>query len=239
MTSIARMLDCMIGMSEIPNKHFDIAIVDPQYGIGESRRVQSRGISVKQKNGRRLYISSGRKHAVKNWDDERPGKDYFNELIRVSKNQIIFGGNHFADLLPASSGWIVWDKVNYASDQSDCELIWTSFKRGCRKVEFMWNGFQQGRSIAEGRIAQGNKKLNEKKIHPTQKPVALYKWLLREYASDCHSVIDTHLGSGSSRIACYDAGKEFLGFEIDQDYFTGQENRFRDHIAQLPISYVV
>lgn len=224
--------DCMIGMARYPDKYFDLALVDPQYGIGESFRVQSRGLKVKQKSGSYLFISSGKKHAIKDWDSKRPDKAYFEELKRVSKNQIIWGGNHFADLLPARSGWIIWDKLNEASDQSDCELAWTSLKCGARKFTFLWNGFLQGRTD-NGKIAQGDKRLNEKRIHPTQKPVQLYKWCLKNYADPGQKILDTHLGSGSSRIAAHDMGFDFTGFEIDKDYFEAQEKRFRNHIAQL------
>lgn len=228
-------IDCMEGMRGYPDKYFDLALLDPQYGIGESKRVQSRGIKVKQKNGTYLYISSGKKHAVKDWDLKRPDPAYFDEVRRVSKNQIIWGGNHFADLLPARSGWIIWDKLNEHSDQSDCELAWTSFKCGARKYTFLWNGFLQGRTD-NGKIAQGNKKLNEKRIHPTQKPVSLYKWCLKNYTDSRSRILDTHLGSGSSRIAAYDMGYDFTGYEIDADYFAAQEKRFKQHIAQLKIT---
>lgn len=226
--------DCMIGMKSFPDKYFDLAIVDPEYGIGESRRTQSRPLTAKQKNGTRLYVSTARKHKVKDWDLKRPPVEYFYELQRVSKNQIIWGGNHFADLLPARSGWIIWDKLNEESDQSDCELAWTSFKCGARKFEFLWNGFLQG-CPENGRIAQGNKKLNEERIHPTQKPVKLYKWLLKNYAKEGDKILDTHLGSGSSRIAAYEMGFDFTGYEIDKDYFDAQEKRFRQHTSQFKL----
>lgn len=146
------------------------------------------------------------------------------------------GGNHFADLLPARSGWIIWDKLNESSDQSDCELAWTSFKCGARKFTFLWNGFLQGRTD-NGKIAQGNKKLNEKRIHPTQKPISLYKWCLKNYAKPGDIILDTHVGSGSSRIAAYDMGYDYIGFEIDKEYFDAQEKRFKEHVAQVKIQF--
>lgn len=233
--SIVENIDCMIAMRNFPDKFFDLAIVDPQYGIGESRRTQSRPTTAKQANGSRLYVSTARKHKVSDWDDERPGPEYFEELQRVSRNQIIWGGNHFADLLPARSGWVVWDKVNPGSDQSDCELAWTSFKIGVRQIEFMWNGMIQGKSLSEGRIAQGDKSKNEPRIHPTHKPMLLYRWLLQNYAKSGDRILDTHLGGGSSRIAAHDLGYEFYGYELDPDYFEAQEKRFAQHISQLTL----
>jgi site-specific DNA-methyltransferase (adenine-specific) len=230
--SVVYNLDCMEGMKQYPDKYFDLAIVDPQYGIGESKRTQSRPTTAKQKNGTRLRVKGARKHKVKDWDLKRPPIEYFIELQRVSRNQIIWGGNHFADLLPACSGWIVWDKLNSESDQSDCELAWTSFKRGVRKFEFLWNGFLQGRTD-NGRVAQGNKQLNEPRIHPTQKPVPLYKWTLNGWANEGDKILDTHLGSGSSRIAADEYGFDFIGFEIDTEYFEDEEKRFSRHKQQL------
>jgi site-specific DNA-methyltransferase (adenine-specific) len=227
------LMDCMIGMKEYPDKYFDLAIVDPPYGIGESKKAKSRPNYAIQKNGSRLFVSTARKHSVKQWDNKRPDKEYFDELLRVSKNQIIWGGNHFADLLPARSGWIVWDKVNSKADQSDCELAWTSFKCGVRQIEYMWNGFLQGRSLEQGRTAQGNKKLNEPRLQPAHKPILLYKWILEKYGDGVKTVLDTHVGSGSSRIACHAAGIDFTGFEIDTEYFNNQEERFSKHLESL------
>lgn len=221
-------------MRKMPDKAYDLAICDPPYGIGESKRTQSRPITSKQANGSRLYVSTARKHMIKDWDLKRPDKSYFTEIQRVSKNQIIWGGNHFADLLPARSGWIIWDKLNEKSHQSDCELAWTSFKCGARKFTFLWNGFLQG-SPENGKVAQGNKKLNEDRIHPTQKPIKLYRWLLKNYAQSGNIILDTHLGSGSSRIAAHEMGFDFTGFEIDKDYFEAQEKRFQQYKSQLKI----
>lgn len=162
-------MDCLPAMKKFKNNEFDIAIVDPQYGIGESKKTQSRPVMAKQKNGTKLFVSSARKHTAKDWDLKRPTKEYFNELRRISKNQIIFGGNHFDDLLPPSSGWIVWDKVNPESDQSDCELAWTSFKCGVRQIEYMWNGMIQGKSFREGRNRTRKQKIELNKNPPNSK----------------------------------------------------------------------
>jgi len=224
-------IDCMELLKNTADNSYDLAILDPEYGIGESKRTQSRPLTAKQKNGSRLYVSSARKHKVKDWDLKRPSHEYFKQVQRVSKNQIIFGGNHFADLLPARSGWIIWDKLNEGSDQSDCELAWTSFKCGARKFTFMWNGFIQGRTD-NGSIAQGNKKLNEERIHPTQKPVQLYRWLLKNYAKEGDKILDTHLGSGSIAIACHDYKFDLVGCELDTDYYNAALKRFNNHKAQ-------
>lgn len=223
----------MVAMKEFPDKFFDLACVDPQYGIGESKKTQSRPVMAKQKNGTKLFVSTARKHKVSEWDNERPSKEYFSELFRISSNQIIWGGNHFADLLPPSSGWIVWDKVNPESDQSDCELAWTSFKRGVRQIEFMWNGMIQGKSFREGRTAQGDKSKNEIRIHPTQKPIELYKWIYCEYLKKMpFNVFDSHLGGGGHRIVADLMGIEFYGTELDTDYFKASEKRFSEFKAQ-------
>lgn len=197
--------DCMIGMSRYPDKYFDLAIVDPPYGIGINNSI-----------GRRKGDKhSGHKPAV--WDNEAPQIQYFNEVFRISNHQIIWGANHFISRMPLdSSCWLMWDK-GFSEDLSfaQFELAWTSFDSTCKKFETPTN-------------------INgAKKIHPTQKPVQLYKWLLKKYAEPGQKILDTHLGSGSSRIAAHDLGFDFTGFEIDKDYFDASEKRFQQHIAQL------
>jgi site-specific DNA-methyltransferase (adenine-specific) len=223
-------IDCMIGMKETPHKFYDLAIVDPPYGIKADRSFVRKTHAIDPRNGRPI-ICKPRKTGT--WDNERPNESYFKELIRVSVNQIIWGGNYFADLLPAKSCWIVWDKVNGNSDQADCELAWTSFNTAVRQYAFMWC-IAQGKNL-NGRMAEGNNQLWEIKIHPTQKPVALYKWLLRNYAKEGDKILDTHLGSQSSRIACYDGGFDFTGYELDKDYFDAGNKRFANHIAQTKL----
>jgi site-specific DNA-methyltransferase (adenine-specific) len=236
-------MDCMKFMKTLSDKSIDIGVLDPQYGIGESKRTQSRPVTAKQKNGTRLFVSSARKHTAKEWDNERPPRSYFKEIFRVTKNQIIWGGNHFADLLPRSSGWIVWDKVNPESDQSDCELAWTSFPIGVRQIEYMWNGMIQGISFRDGRTGKGDKTKNEKRIHPTQKPIEVYKWIYSDYLQSntkipkIQSVLDTHLGGGGNRIVCDMLNIDFYATEIDKEYFDLQEERFRQYKAQQVIQF--
>lgn len=227
-------MDCMTMLREAKDNEWDLAIVDPQYGIGESMKTQSRPLMAKQKNGTRLYVSSARKHAVKEWDKERPSPEYFEQIRRVSKNQIIWGGNHFADLLPKSTGWIVWDKCNDESDQSDCELAWTSFDCGVRIIRYMWNGFLQG-SASNGKIAEGNKKLNEERIHPTQKPTYIFRWLLNRHAKQSDRIVDTHAGSFPLGLACHDYGFALTATELDKDYYEDACKRFRGHVAQTKL----
>lgn len=217
--------DCMQGMKRYPDKFFDLAIVDTPYGIGEDGST----------NKSRSKLAKSKDYGNKGWDSDSPSIEYFLELIRVSKNQIIWGANHFIHKIPYPSPcWIVWDKVNGENDFADCELAYTSFKTAVRQLTFMWHGFMQGGDYNGG--MRGNKKENEVRIHPTQKPVALYKWLLNGYANPSDKILDTHLGSGSSRIAAYDMGFDFTGFEIDKDYFEAQEKRFQQHIAQLKLA---
>lgn len=205
--------DCMVGMKKIPTKHFDLAIVDPPYGIGESGgKNYSRG---------GLAISKDYKPFAGE-DLNPPDISFFDELFRISKNQIIWGANHFISRIPFdSSCWIVWDKQNGKTDFADCELAWTSFDTAVRKFEFRWQG-----------MLQGNMKDKETRIHPTQKPVALYEWLLANYAKAGDKIVDTHVGSASSLIACHNLGFEFLGFELDKHYYLESKKRLESVQAQ-------
>lgn len=225
---IALNVDCMEYMRTLPDKAFDLAIVDPPYGIGEDGG-KSRSKFVTQKNGNRLYVEDGH-YEKTGFDIAPPRQVFFNELFRVSKAQIIWGANYFT--LPRA-GAIVWDKCNDGSDQSDGEIAFNSLTSRVDIFRYMWRGMMQGKSISEGTIQQGNKALNEKRIHPTQKPVALYEWLLQKYAKEDWRILDTHLGSGSSRIATYNLGFEFVGCEIEPTYFQLQEQRFAEHTAQV------
>lgn len=225
---IALNVDCMEYMRTLPDKAFDLAIVDPPYGIGEDGG-KSRSKFVTQKNGNRLYVEDGH-YEKTGFDIAPPRQVFFNELFRVSKAQIIWGANYFT--LPRA-GAIVWDKCNDGSDQSDGEIAFNSLTSRVDIFRYMWRGMMQGKSISERTIQQGNKALNEKRIHPTQKPVALYEWLLQKYAKEDWRILDTHLGSGSSRIAAYNLGFEFVGCEIEPTYFQLQEQRFAEHTAQV------
>ena len=202
-------------MARYPDKYFDLAIVDPPYGIGESKKKRENTISDKWKNPNKKI------HNVKNWDNKTPDLIYFKELFRVSKNQIIWGANYMTEYLPSSMGWIFWDKKNGESDFSDGELAYTSFNKGLRKFEWLWNGFQ--------------KQKPEERLHPTQKPVALYKWILDKYAKQGDKILDTHLGSGSIAIACHDYGFELTACELDAEYYEAAKKRFFNHSAQTKL----
>ena len=221
MTPISEVLniDCMIYMKDVPDKWFDLAIVDPPYGIGED------GSRNKSRGSRRAKAKDY--HPFYGGDKESPSKEYFSELMRISKNQIIWGANHFISKIPYdSSCWIVWDKRNGENDFADCELAWTSFKTAVRKFSFLWSG-----------MFQENTRNKEERIHPTQKPVALYHYLLKNYAKPGNRIFDSHLGSGSSRIAAYKMGFDFYATEIDPFYFNAQENRFRrDCFGEIKIN---
>ena len=194
-------VDCMAYMRTLADKAFDLAIADPPYGLGKS----CWGGAGHLKN-RLLQIE---KKKIQQWDI-RPTQEYFDELFRVSKNQIIFGGNFFP--LPPSRGIVAWDKAQPWKNFSQFELIWTSFNKPSALFRL------------------GNNR--EKKIHPTQKPVALYKWLLERYAKSGERILDTHLGSGSIALACQELGFDFVGCEIDSDYFEGARRRFLEQFKK-------
>ncbi|MCK4820084.1 site-specific DNA-methyltransferase [bacterium] len=206
--------DCMEYMTSQPDNSFDLAIVDPPYGINQSGgKNKTRGRACEAKDYKDFHGG----------DKEPPPIEYFNELKRVSKNQIIWGANHFIDLVGERSPcWIVWDKQNNSNHFADCELAYTSFGSAVRKFVFTWNG-----------MIQGDMKNKEHRIHPTQKPVKLYEWLLANYAEPGQRILDTHLGSGSSAIAAHYFGCDFVGMEIDEDYFNAAKARFDDGTAQV------
>jgi len=204
-----RNCDNMDLMREFPDNYFDLAIVDPPYGIGEG--LKNRGMGTSAMAG---------KYTIKNWDKEIPKKQYFDELFRVSKNQVIWGANYMTKYLPNSMGWIFWDK-EASGDFSDGELAFTSFDKGLRKFKYAWMGMRQG-----------DMKNKETRIHPTQKPAALYKWILDKYAKQGDKILDTHLGSGSIAIACHDYGFELTACELDKEYFDKAMQRINNHVAQ-------
>lgn len=214
--------DCMDYMRSLPDNAFDLAIVDPPYGIGVDKDMRRKANTKAGKSlaKRADYHSS-------DWDKCAPSEVYFTELRRVSRNQIVWGANHFISRLPFdSSCWIVWDKDNGANDFADCELAWTSFRKAVRKFKWRWHG-----------MLQEDMKHKEVRIHPTQKPVALYKWLLERYAKEGDKILDTHLGSGSSAIAAYDLGFEFTGIEIDDKYYVDALRRFESHKIQQKLYF--
>lgn len=200
--------DCMDGLSKYRDGYFEIAVVDPPYFSGPEKRAYY-GRAASPIGVRRRYKPSAE------WTV--PGKEYFEELRRVSKHQIVWGCNYFA--YPFGPGRIVWDKCNGASSFSDCEIAYCSLHNSVRLFRYMWNGMMQGRSIEEGHIQRGNKKTNEKRIHPTQKPVDLYRWIARKYIPQEWKVLDTHVGSASSLIAYEEAGIDYTGFEKDPYYY--------------------
>lgn len=204
--NVAYNADCMEAMRKMPDRCFDLAVVDPPYGIQVSHNMGRRK-SDKKSDYKRVT-----------WDDAPPPPEYFQELRRVSKNQVIWGANHFITMIPSADShcWICWDKgfsdeVSFAS----FELAWTSFSQPCKRLVLS--------SVQVGRI------------HPTQKPIALYAWIFSKFAKLGDWILDTHLGSGSSRIAAHDAGLDFVGFEIDPDYFAAQGKRYEEHAAQVTL----
>ena len=205
--SIVENIDCLIGMKQFPDKYFDLALIDTPYGIREDgSKNHTRG---------KLAVSKDYKGYTGN-DLKPPEPEYWRQLFRVSKNQIIWGANHFISKIPYdSSCWIVWDKDNGETDFADCELAWTSFSSAVRKYKFKWQG-----------MLQEDMKNKQIRIHPNEKPIVLYKWLLQNYAKEGDKIRDTHGGSMSSRIAAHQMGFDFWGYELDHDYFKEGCKRF-------------
>jgi site-specific DNA-methyltransferase (adenine-specific) len=211
-----RNCDCMDMMKEFPDKYFDLVISDPPYGINHAE------IAGKQSNKQYGKSAAPKKEYIaKDWDKKSPEKEYFIELFRVSKNQIIWGANYMTSHLPPSMGWIFWDKDNGTNGFSDGELAFSSFDRALRKYKYTWMG-----------MIQGDMKNKECRIHPTQKPVALYRWLLKNYAKEGDKILDTHLGSGSIAIACHQMGFDLTASELDKDYFDAKKKRVDAEISQ-------
>ena len=208
-------MDCLELMKEIPDNYFDLVLTDSPYGIN----IASNG-----------SVGGGKLAKVKDygeckWDSEIPSKEIFKEILRVSKNQIIFGGNYFIENLHNSACWIVWDKNN-TGNFADCELAWTSFNTAVRKFKYTWNG-----------MLQENMSMKEKRIHPTQKPVALGRWILENYAKEGDKIFDPFSGSGSFLVACKNKGYDFVGCDREQNYVDGankrlQQGNLKDFFAQ-------
>jgi site-specific DNA-methyltransferase (adenine-specific) len=198
--------DNMIMMKRYPDNYFDLAIVDPPYGIGVTKMTLGNG---KKKINRGLT----------DWDNKTPSKEYFNELRRVSKNQIIWGANYMTENLPPSMGWVYWDKGTGLNDFSDGELAYTSFNRALRSFKVSWVG--------------ANANNGTPRIHPTEKPVKLYEWLLMNYAKEGDKILDTHRGSASLDIACHNLNFDLVTCELDTDYFNDGNKRLKQHQAQL------
>ncbi len=204
--------DCLPAMRKMKDNQFDLAIVDPPYGINIGK--QSLGL------GGGLYRQIKKDYKTGEWDENAPDEKYFIELKRVSKNQIIWGANHFLGW--TSSCWIVWDKNNGGSDFADGELAWTSFSSPLRIFKYTWSGFIQDRMCG----------IKEQRVHPTQKPAGLYKWLLKNYAKEGDTILDTHAGSMSSVIASIEMGYSITAYEIDKDYFEASKKRVMNYFNQ-------
>lgn len=204
--NIAFNADCMEFLRNCPDNAFQLCVCDPPYGINASEMSMGKGNKAWAKG--------------KKWDSDIPTNEYFQNLLRVSKSCIIFGGNYFD--LPKTNAWIVWDKGLYGKTSfSDCEFAWTNMQIQARIIQCRYDGFIGADS--DGRF------------HPTQKPIRLYEKIYKLYAKPGYKILDTHLGSGSSRIAAYDAGLDFVGYEIDKEYFDKQEERFAAHTAQMSL----
>jgi len=204
--------DNMELMARYPDNYFDLAIVDPPYGIDS--KISTKSSLNKGNKFAQLYNE-------KRWDKFRPKNEYWYELLRVSKNQIICGGNYFAEKLPVSRGWIIWDKQGEGITSVNNELMWTSFDVSIKT-------FSRCHGLDKGFMAKGINKV----FHPTQKPVALYKWLLDNYAKPNDKILDTHLGSGSIAIACHDYDFELTACELDKEYYDKAIERITNHVSQ-------
>lgn len=203
--------DCLQALKRMEDKQFDLAIVDPPYGIGAG------GTNFKNGTSKNKTID----FRDDDWDKKIPPAEYWKELFRVSENQIVWGGNYMTEYLPPKSCWLFWDKGTGDNSYADGELAWTSFDGAMRKITKSWVG--------------ANAKDGLERIHPTQKPIYLYKWILDKYAKKGDKILDTHLGSGSIAIACWDMGYDLTGYEIDKKYYDNACKRLETHKAQLTL----
>ena len=203
--------DCMEVMKTFKDKQFDLAIVDPPYGIGADK---AQNAAAARGGGWKAYKET-------DWDNEIPSAEYWQELMRVSKNQIVWGGNYFTEYLEPKMGWIVWNKMQRDFSLADGELAWTSFDKAMRIFDM-----SRGEALAKNNKTGG-------RFHPTQKPVKLYEWLLLNYAKEGDTILDTHFGSLSIGIACHDMGFELTAIELDEDYYEAGKNRLINHQRQL------
>ena len=213
--------DCLPLMKEIPDKSIDLVITDPPYGIGEDGGHNSR-IPAARSEREHIRRLNNPKYISHEWDNKTPEQTYFDEIFRISKNQIIFGANHFISKLPLdSSCWIVWDKCNGESDFADCELAWTSFKSAVRMFSYhKFTGLHGGLDC----------------IHPTQKPVKLFEWIIKNYAKEGDTICDPFFGSGSCLVAAVRMGHQFIGFEKEKTYFEKAQIRIKAAQSQGKLS---
>ena len=216
--------DCLGIMQEYPDNYFDLILTDPPYGIGEANgKNHSRG--GKTKFGGVMHAGRpvpSRKYTVESWDNTRLKKVYFDEMIRVSKNQIIFGGNYYIDYLQPTPCFIVWDKNNGDNDFADCELAWTSFNTATRLFKYRWNG-----------MLQGDMKNKEIRVHPTQKPVPLFEWILNKYAKTGDKILDPFCGSGTILEACMNLNLECLAIDKSDEWVSHYKKRLKSDNSKL------
>lgn len=205
--------DCMVGMARYPNKFFDLAIVDPPYGIERLSVNENRAPNSKYRRSMSKMVDSAKK-----WNSKKPSIEYFNELFRISKEQIIWGANNF--ILPETEYFLVWDKMQTVPNFASAEYAWVSM-----------NNWKKPAKVFRYQIHAAN--AVENKIHPTMKPTKLYKWIIQNYASVGDKILDTHMGSQSSRIAAYQMNFDYYGWEIDRDYFEAGNKRFKEQTSQL------
>lgn len=200
--------DCLQAMKAMQDGQFDLAIVDPPYGIGANKMTLGNG-------KKKIYRGES------DWDNAIPTEEYWNELMRVSQNQIVWGGNYMTEYLKPTGAWLFWDKGTGDNDFADGELAWTSYNGALRKITKTWVG--------------ANAKDEAERIHPTQKPIYLYKWILNRFAKEGFNVLDTHLGSGSIAIACWDMKYNLTAYEIDKNYYESACKRFKLHSSQTAL----
>ena len=206
--------DCLDILRELPDKSIDLVLTDPPYGIGEAAG----------KNKSRGNKAIAKDYGNKYWDNSIPEKEIFNEILRVSKHQIIFGGNYFVEYLHNSPCWLVWDKNNGANDFADCELAWTNFKSAVRKYLWTWNG-----------MLQHDMKNKDVRVHPTQKPLKLFEMILSDYSNENDLILDCFSGSGTTAIACHNLKRRFICIERDTDYYNTSVERLKIAQSQLKL----
>jgi site-specific DNA-methyltransferase (adenine-specific) len=213
-------MDCMDALRQNPDNYYSLALVDPPYGIGAGKAQNNTAMQRIKAEGKSKAGRGWKLYADTDWDNEIPTFEYWEQLFRVSKNQIVWGGNYFTEYLPPSMGWIMWDKGQRDFSLADGELAWTSFNKALRIFEM-----SRGKALAKNNEQGG-------RFHPTQKPIFLYEWILANYAKPNDLILDTHLGSGSSRIAADKAKLHFTGCELDPEYFYNHCKRFDNYSNQ-------